>query len=58
MKLVRFDTNFTNTSGLPDPKHYSTAYDLALIAAYGYKNPDFAEIVATKEKKLPWAGKG
>ncbi len=40
-------TNFTNPSGLPDPRHYSTAYDLARIAAYGYKNPKFAEIVGT-----------
>ena len=40
-------TNFTNSSGLPDPRHYSTAQDLARIAAYGYKNPKFAEIVGT-----------
>jgi D-alanyl-D-alanine carboxypeptidase (penicillin-binding protein 5/6) len=40
-------TNFTNPSGLPDPRHYSTAHDLARIAAYGYKNPKFAEIVGT-----------
>ena len=47
------NTNFTNTSGLPDPKHYSTAYDLARIAAYGYKTPKFAEIVGTKRKFIP-----
>jgi D-alanyl-D-alanine carboxypeptidase (penicillin-binding protein 5/6) len=40
-------TNFINPSGLPDPRHYSTAQDLARIAAYGYKNPKFAEIVGT-----------
>lgn len=40
-------TNFTNSSGLPDPRHYSTAHDLARIAAYGYKKPKFAEIVGT-----------
>ena len=45
-------TNFRNPSGLPDPKHYSTAYDLALIAAYGYKNPRFAEIVGATHKKI------
>jgi D-alanyl-D-alanine carboxypeptidase (penicillin-binding protein 5/6) len=27
------NTNFTNASGLPDAKHYSSAYDLALLAA-------------------------
>lgn len=51
------NTNFVNSSGLPDPNHYSTAYDLAMIASYGYKNPDFAEIVGTNHKIIPWAGK-
>ncbi|MBP2649827.1 MAG: Serine-type D-Ala-D-Ala carboxypeptidase [Firmicutes bacterium] len=51
------NTNFTNTSGLPDPKHYTTAADLAKIAAYGYKNPMFARIVGTEHVILPWAGK-
>lgn len=46
-------TNFTNSSGLPDPNHYSTAHDLARIAAYGYKNPQFAEIVGTLQKDIP-----
>mgnify|MGYP003589505408 CR=1 FL=1 len=51
------NTNFVNSSGLPDPNHYSTAYDLAMIAAYGYRNPDFAKIVGTNHKIIPWAGK-
>lgn len=51
------NTVFMNSSGLPDPNHYSTAHDLAKIAAYGYKNPLFAKIVSTKEKVIPWAGK-
>ncbi|EAX46582.1 Serine-type D-Ala-D-Ala carboxypeptidase [Thermosinus carboxydivorans Nor1] len=51
------NTNFTNSSGLPDPNHYTTAHDLAKIAAYGYKNPFFAEIVSTKHKVIPWPGK-
>ena len=48
-------TSFTNSSGLPDPNHYSTAHDLAMIAAYGYKNPLFEEFVSTKSKIIPWA---
>lgn len=32
-RLGMQNTNFTNSSGLPDPKHYSTAFDLALLAA-------------------------
>ncbi len=51
------NTNFTNTSGLPDPNHYSTAHDLARIAAYGYKKSLFSEIVSTKNRTMPWAGK-
>nr|WP_092067414.1 D-alanyl-D-alanine carboxypeptidase family protein [Dendrosporobacter quercicolus]NSL46577.1 D-alanyl-D-alanine carboxypeptidase [Dendrosporobacter quercicolus DSM 1736]SDL56314.1 D-alanyl-D-alanine carboxypeptidase (penicillin-binding protein 5/6) [Dendrosporobacter quercicolus] len=51
------NTNFVNSSGLPDPKHVTTAHDLAKIAAYGYKNPLFTQIVSTKEKVIPWPGK-
>jgi len=50
-------TNFTNSSGLPDPKHVSTARDLAKITAYGYKNPLFEQIVSTYHKVIPWPGK-
>ncbi|CUH94073.1 putative secreted protein [Propionispora sp. 2/2-37] len=50
-------TNFTNSSGLPDPNHYSTAHDLARIAAYGYKNDEFRKIVSTKNIIIPWPGK-
>lgn len=51
------NTHFTNPNGLPDEQHYSTAYDLALITAHGYKNPLFATIVSTINKKMPWPGK-
>lgn len=52
-RIGALNTNFTNSSGLPDPNHYSTAHDLARIAAYGYKNPTFAEIVGTLQKTIP-----
>jgi D-alanyl-D-alanine carboxypeptidase (penicillin-binding protein 5/6) len=32
-RLGMRNTNFTNSSGLPDPRHYSTARDLYLLAA-------------------------
>jgi len=51
------DTNFTNSSGLPDPNHFTTAHDLARITAYGYRIPLFSEIISTKHKVIPWAGK-
>ena len=48
------DTFFVNSHGLPDERHYTTAYDMALIASYGYRNPRFLDIVSTKEKSVPW----
>lgn len=51
------NTNFTNSSGLPDPNHFTTAHDLARIAAYGYKKPLFTKIISTEHKIIPWAGK-
>ena len=32
-KLGMKNTNFVNSTGLPNPKHYTTAYDMALLAA-------------------------
>lgn len=46
-------TQFTNSCGLHDPRHFTTAYDLALITVYGYKNPAFRQIVSTKERRVP-----
>lgn len=51
------NTNFKNPNGLDDKDHFTTAYDLALITRYALKNPDFAEIVATENKKIPWQGR-
>lgn len=47
------DTHFTNPNGLHDEEHYTTAYDLALLAAYALKNPTFKKIVSTKKKTVP-----
>ncbi len=46
------NTNFTNPSGLYDDSHYTTAYDLAIIASYALKNPLFAQIVSTQKLNL------
>lgn len=44
------DSHFVNASGWPDPDHYSTAHDLALMAAYLIKNyPDFYKYYSLKE---------
>lgn len=52
------NTHFTNPHGLADDNHYTTAHDLAKIAAYGLKNSVFAEIVATKSKTIEREGIG
>ena len=41
------DTHFMNAHGLPDPEHYTTAYDLAIITQHAMQNERFREIVAT-----------
>ncbi len=40
------NTHFTNPSGLHDTNHYSTAYDMALIARYCMENETFRNIVS------------
>lgn len=46
-------TQFKNPHGLDEEGHYSSANDLAVLTAYALKNKAFAEIVGTKEKKVP-----
>lgn len=53
-ELGAMGTNFTNPHGLPDANHYTTAYDLALLAAHGFSLENFEEIVSTKEKTFQW----
>lgn len=40
------NTHFENPHGLHDPNHYSTAYDMALIAKEAMKNDEFRRIVS------------
>ena len=42
------DTNFANPHGLDDEKHYTTAYELALITRNAMENDFFRELVMTK----------
>lgn len=46
-------THFVNPNGIHNDSHYSTAYDLYLIANYCMKNETFREIVSTTEYTLP-----
>ena len=42
------NTHFNNPHGLPDQKHYTTAYDMALMARVAMSNELIREIVNTK----------
>ena len=46
--LGALDSHFESPHGLDSPKHYSSAYDLALFTAKGMENEVFREIVGEK----------
>lgn len=50
------DSHFANPSGLNDPNHYVSAYDMALIAKAAFNNPTFVEVDSTTYYDVP-AGK-
>lgn len=47
------NTNFTNPSGVHDTNHYSTAYDMCLIARYCMQNPIFKNYVSMPSCTIP-----
>lgn len=55
-KIGLADTHFTNPHGLDNAEHYSSAYDLAVLARYALQNPDFARIVSTYKTSIPLGG--
>lgn len=48
------NTNFVTPSGLDDEEHYSTAYDMALLACECIKNPEFRKICSQKSARLSY----
>lgn len=49
-QLGMTDTNFVNSTGLPDPDHYTTARDIAILSAATIRNfPDFYPWYSEKE---------
>ena len=46
-ELGATNTNFTNTYGIHDDNHYTSAADLAIMARYAMQNETFREIVKT-----------
>jgi D-alanyl-D-alanine carboxypeptidase len=46
------NTHFVTPNGLHDPEHYTTAYDMALIAREALNHPNVITAMGTKEKKV------
>lgn len=47
-------TRFVNTNGYSHPSHLSTAVDLAYLARYAMRNPEFARLVQTRAAAIHW----
>ncbi|MBT9774990.1 D-alanyl-D-alanine carboxypeptidase [Clostridium sp. MCC353] len=47
------NTNFANPHGLNNSNHYTTPYDMALIAREAFKNPTLCQITTTTTYKFP-----
>lgn len=47
------DTHFTNPHGLHDPEHYTTAYDIYLMAKEAMQNDIFRTIVRSSSYTIP-----
>jgi D-alanyl-D-alanine carboxypeptidase (penicillin-binding protein 5/6) len=52
-KLGARDTRVATPSGLDGPGMSTSAYDMSLFYRYAYKNPTFADIVATRTYNFP-----
>ena len=50
------NTRFANPHGLDDPKHYTSARDLATITCAALENPLIREMVSTRKKTIPHNG--
>ncbi|MCL2077574.1 MAG: D-alanyl-D-alanine carboxypeptidase [Oscillospiraceae bacterium] len=47
------NTSFKNAHGLPEPEHYTTAYDMAVITMAALKTPGFTEIFGAEKYEMP-----
>lgn len=55
-ELGATNTRFSTPHGLPAENHYTTARDLAHIAAAAMGHPVFRQIVSTRRASIPWQG--
>lgn len=47
------NTNFVNPNGLNNAQHYTTAYDMALIASEAFRNETLCQIASTLTYQIP-----
>ena len=47
------NSHFSNTNGLPDDTHYTTARDMALIADAAYQNETFRKVFTARQYEIP-----
>ncbi len=52
-ELGCINSNFANPNGLPDENHYTTAYDLAMIARAFFSNELLCRITTTRRMEFP-----
>jgi len=50
------NTHYTNPHGLHNDDHYTSAYDLAMIAREALKHKEFQDIIVTNRHLLSWPG--
>ncbi len=51
-ELGMIGTNYANPHGLDDENNYSTAFDLAILAAHALNNADFRTMVSTQKQVI------
>lgn len=56
-KLGMTSTHFANAHGLHDEDHYTTAYDLSLLARWAWKNEQFRKYTTTTTHTIPATNK-
>lgn len=57
LEIGASNTSFMNPHGLDESGHYSTAYDIALIAREALAYPTFRDVVSTREMLIRWLNK-
>lgn len=56
-KLKMYNTHFVTPSGLDEDEHYSTAYDMALLACYAMNNKIFSDICRLQSAEITISNK-